>query len=292
MNMILILSSERSGSTLLRVLLGQHSLIVAPGELWLLCHSDYASWRQQRPRAMESVLEYFRLAGRPQIVPAIDAACASLSTPDTVRWMLGFLNSGQLMVDKTPAYANRMESLERSRTLNPFYIWLIRHPLAVIDSHLRLRQARRHQAGFGALLHAVRDRVESFAGRGAQKISRDRERKWVMQHTNIRQFLDGVPSDRKAVVHFEDLVASPEQTMARLCGSLHLELESGMLRTPERTNDMPPGLGDPTFGRRDRIDRETAFGWQAQCGGMALAESTRILMRQLGVRESAAAEAF
>jgi hypothetical protein len=290
MSTILILSSERSGSTLLRVLLGQHSRIVAPGELWLMCHPDYASWRLQRPRAMESVLEYFRLIGKPLSAPAIDSRCASLTTPETVRWMLGHLEGGRMMVDKTPAYANDLDFLQRSLELSPFFIWLIRHPLAVIDSHLRLRQARRHQSGFGALLHVVRDHAEELVGRGVRKISRDRENKWVMQHTNIQRFLDRLPARQKAVVHFEDLVATPEHVMSGLCQSLGLDVEPGVTRTPARTNDMPPGLGDPTFGQRNHIDRETAFDWQHRWSGTVLGECTRNLMRQIGVREPAASE--
>jgi hypothetical protein len=54
--LILILSSERSGSTLTRVVLGAHNGIVAPQEMFLLRYPDYATFKAQKAVALESVI--------------------------------------------------------------------------------------------------------------------------------------------------------------------------------------------------------------------------------------------
>src|SRR5215510_2507567 len=89
--LIIVLSSERSGSTLLRVMLGGHSHIVAPQELFLLRYPDFESWRQRKPVAMESLIELLDLLGRPMNEAAIESACRGLSTAEVYRWVFGFL---------------------------------------------------------------------------------------------------------------------------------------------------------------------------------------------------------
>lgn len=64
--LMFILSSERSGSTLLRFLLGEHSRLVSPQELFILRYPDFATWRARKPVAMESLLEFFRLVREPE----------------------------------------------------------------------------------------------------------------------------------------------------------------------------------------------------------------------------------
>src|SRR5262245_41276174 len=92
--LILVLSSERSGSTLLRVILGEHSRIVAPSECFLMRYPDYRTWRALKPVAIESLVEYFRLIGSPRTVADIDAECRDWSTPEVYRWLLRALPEG------------------------------------------------------------------------------------------------------------------------------------------------------------------------------------------------------
>lgn len=73
--LIIVLSSERSGSTLLRVMLGEHSRIITAQEMFLLRYADFDLWQARKPVAMESILEFFVLLGQPMSEAAIDAAC-------------------------------------------------------------------------------------------------------------------------------------------------------------------------------------------------------------------------
>lgn len=285
--LILILSSERSGSTLLRVVLGEHHRVVAPAELFLMRYPDYAAWRSAKPEAMDSMTEFFELLGAPKTAGEIDAACRHLTTAETYRWMFGFLPPDGLLLDKTPAYANRMESLQRAEEFSPYYVWLIRHPLGVIDSQVRLKSKVEGLQGLGALRRKLRHRLDEAKGlldQGMNEVARRREEKWVTQNQNIRDFLTSVPAARQSVVHFVDVVGHTEPTLERLCADMGLTLDAKMLRSHSKRRSMKPGIGDPNFDQHDRIERQMADRWRERFSETSLRATTRGLMREIGAR--------
>ena len=285
--LLLILSSERSGSTLTRVVLGEHSLIVAPAEMFLLRYPDFRTWREQKPVAIESLVELFGLAGQPKSAAEIDTHCRSFSTLQVYEWLATFLRPGTFLLDKTPAYSNDGTALRRSVPLSPFYIWLVRHPLGVIESHVRIkREARRKTGGWKGFRRRVRDTLEgygSLAHRGMTPLARQREIKWVVQQTIIREFLSTVPDDRQCRIRFEELVSDPASVVRRLCGALGLEVEPRMLEVCSERRVMNVHLGDPNFHKHDRIDPATAYAWKEHFSEDALTLETRRLMAALEI---------
>lgn len=285
--LILILSSERSGSTLTRVILGEHGRIVAPAELFLLRYPDYRTWRQEKPVAIESLVEFFGLAGQPKSEAEIDAHCRGLSTLQVYEWATGFLGPGGFLLDKTPAYANDGSVLRRSLPLSPFYVWLVRHPLGVIESHVRIkREARRRAGGWKALRRRVRDSLENYgslAHGGLTPLARQREIKWVVQQTIIREFLSTVADGRQCRIRFEDLVTDPQAIVRRLCRALGVEVEPRMLEVCSERRVMNVHLGDPNFHKHDRIDPAMAYAWKEHFSEDALTLETRRLMGSLAL---------
>jgi hypothetical protein len=284
--LILILSSERSGSTLTRVVLGAHGRVVAPQEMFLMRYPDYRTFREQKAVAIESLVEYFDLLGQPKDAAAIDAACRGLEIRDVYRWLFSFLPPGHFLLDKTPAYANDGDTLRRSRPLRPFYIWLIRHPLGVIESHVRLKFRERHTKdlkGVGRTLQDfVVDKVVRTAN-GMLPVARGREVKWVLQQTIIREFLATVPDDEKIVIKFEHLVRDPEPVVGRLCDALGIAVEPKMLEACGARKVMNTSLGDPNFHLHDRIEAKTADTWKQVFEEKQLTLETRRLMDAIGV---------
>jgi len=284
--LILILSSERSGSTLTRVVLGEHSTIVAPQELFLMRYPTYAAWREQKPVAIESLLEFFRLVGTDKTEAEIAETCRDMTIHEVYRWMLGHLGAGQRLLDKTPAYANDGETLRRSLALEPFYIWLIRHPLGVIESHVRLKMRDRHTADVRGVARRAKDGLRRVAATTTDNLiplARQREMKWVVQQTIIREFLAAIPADRQVRIYFENLVRDPEATVRTLCDEMHLDLESAMIDACGARRQMNVHLGDPNFHTHDRIDPAMADGWRAHYVEDALTRETRRLMDALGI---------
>lgn len=281
--LIFILSSERSGSTLLRVILGKHPQIVAPAELFLLAYPDYATWRREKPIAIESLEEFFRLVGQNKHRAEIDIHCQNYTSTEVYRWMLSFLNERTYLVDKTPAYANRTEILKASTQLDSFYIWLIRHPLAVIDSYLRLRSKRRTGAGLRARGRSFLERAERVLDRGLNRAARRREAKWVQQQINIGRFLTSVPNNQKHTICFEDLVTAPECSLRRLLGDLGLAFEPAMLY-PFPRQIMKRGIGDQNFHTRSQIQPELALQWKQRFSEQSLRPQTSEVLKMLKVR--------
>jgi hypothetical protein len=276
----------------LRFLLGEHSRLISPPELFVLRYPDFATWRARKGVAMESVLEYFRLLGRPSSAAEVEAACRGRSAVQVYEWMLGFLPPRGILIDKTPAYANDMASLERSRPLAPFYVWLIRHPLGVIDSQVRLKaklwQRKVDRAGpLVRLRVGIGDALRRLRGRD-EAIARRREAKWVAQNRNIAAFLRHLPAAQQCTIHFEDLVREPEREVARFCAATGLEREArvGTLRAAPEMN---PHLGDPNFHQHRQVDAETADDWRARFDEVWLRPETLAVMDELGVRRLQAA---
>jgi len=279
--LVVLLSSERSGSTLLRVMLGAHSRVVAPQELFLLRYPEFDSWRRQKSVAIESLVELFFLLGRPLAEPDIDARCRGRSSVDVYRWLFEQLPPRTYLLDKTPAYTNDMATLMRSATLAPFYIWLIRHPLGVIDSHVRLKATARHRPLSRRVLDPVRDVVERWTS-GMSALARERETKWVVQNLNVRNFLRQIPSDQQSVVYFEELVRAPAAVLSALCSTIGIATEPAML-LPDTQQVMNPQLGDPTFHLHERIDPAPTESWMQRYDESQLRAETQRLMRQIGV---------
>jgi hypothetical protein len=284
--LLLILSSERSGSTLTRVVLGANSRIVSPQEMFLMRYPTYRDFRDQKGVAIESMVELFDLLGQPKDVAAIDEACRGMDILDVYRWLFGFLRPDQFLLDKTPAYANDGDTLRRSRPLKPLYIWLIRHPLGVIESHVRLKFRERHTKDLKGLGRTLQDFVVDQVAKtanGMLPVARGREVKWVLQQTIIREFLASVPEDQKVIIKFEDLVRDPEPVVTRLCNALGIAVEPAMLEACGARKVMNTSLGDPNFHTHDRIEAKTADTWKQFFREQQLTLETRRLMDAIGV---------
>lgn len=286
--LLLVLSSERSGSTLMRYTLGRHSRLVSPSELFLMRFPEYDAWRTHKAVAMHSLLEFFALVGQPKSAEELDSMLATLETAEVYRRLFGFMPDGAILVDKTPAYGNELSTLERSRPLAPFYLRIIRHPLGVIDSHLRIKdKEKRQRAEEGSLprrlLAPLTGAIRRLNG-SREALARRREAKWVQQHRNFRQFLETVPADQQLTIYFEDLVQQPAPTIAAVCRAMGLAEEPGLLDFSGTRPEMNPHLGDPNFHTHTTIDSAPAFEWAARMSESWLMPQTLQLMKELRVR--------
>src|SRR5437016_9525671 len=104
--LVVVLSSERSGSTLTRVMLGEHSRMVAPQEMFLMRYSDYRAFRNDVPVAIESLVEFFELIGQPRDAGAIDTAWSGMAARDVYRSLLRSIARGCYAVETEPASMN------------------------------------------------------------------------------------------------------------------------------------------------------------------------------------------
>ncbi|HEY3570928.1 MAG TPA: amino acid adenylation domain-containing protein [Thermoanaerobaculia bacterium] len=259
---VLVLSPPRSGSTLLRVMLGGNPALFAPPELELLNFNTLAERRDAFPGR-----DAFRLEGLLRAVVEVQGC-----TPEEARELVERLErlgatvqeayallqkeiAPRLLVDKTPTYAWDPATLRRAEEMfdGALYVHLVRHPYGTIHS---FEEARIDQIFF-AESHAF-DRRELA------------EALWWIAHRNIFDFLKRVPAERQQLVHFEDLLRDPEGVLRGICRFLGVDYHPDMAKPYTRKRErMTDGLhaesrmlGDVKFHEHRRVEEGVAERWR------------------------------
>lgn len=257
---IFVISPPRSGSTLLRTMLGGNPKLFSPPELDLLSFNTLAE-----RRAAFSGAHQFWLEGVIRAVMEVKGCQADqaeqimrtfeeqgMSTKAFYGQLQAWIGD-RWLVDKTPVYALDLQILRRMEEdfNQPFYIHLTRHPYASIYSFI---EAKLDQVFFRY--------PHSFTQRELAELV------WIISHQNILDFLKTVPVERQCRVSFEEMVNLPEASMRKLISFLGLEFNPEMLKPYEgqkMTSGVRPGaqmVGDFKFYLRRSIDAQAADRWK------------------------------
>ena len=279
---VFVLSPPRSGSTLLRVMLGGHPLLFAPPELELLDFNTLTErkaafegrnsfWLEGAVRALMEINKWDATQAGSFIESCEDS---ELSTRQFYRLVQDALGE-KILVDKTPAYSFDLETLKRAEAdfENPIYIHLLRHPCGMIHSFEKAKIEQiftRYQHPFTA-----RELAELL---------------WVISHENILEFLQQVPAHRQYRLNFEQLLQSPRQVMEEVCQALKIEFCPDMLQPyKDKKQKMTDGvhavsrmIGDPKFNQHTEINATVAESWKEYYSEDQLGDVTRRLAESLG----------
>ncbi|HEY9420940.1 MAG TPA: condensation domain-containing protein, partial [Thermoanaerobaculia bacterium] len=280
---VFVLSPPRSGSTLLRVMLGGNPSLFAPPELELLSFDTLEERREAFPGRNSFWLEGVTRAVMEIRRCTAEEAEALLSeleregvttTRGLYREMQEWIGD-RLLVDKTPSYALDLSVLRRAEETfeNARYIHLLRHPYGMIRS---FEEAKLEQVFFR--------HPHSFARRELAELI------WLVSQRNILEFLSGIPSERQKVVRFEDVLASPEAELRSVCEFLGIEYHPDMAEPyKEKSARMTDGihqwsrmLGDVKFHQHSGVDRNAADRWRELAREDFLGEPAWDLAEQLG----------
>jgi acyl carrier protein len=256
--LLFILSTPRAGSTLLRVMLAGHHQIFSPPELHLLPFSDFG----ERTSVLKAKNQQFLEEGLVKALCELKGIAVSEAKAITSSWasekapvkevyqQLQALCPTKLLVDKSPSYAADVSILRKAEGLDgkPFYIHLVRHPLAVMESFVRNR--------FDRLL-SIKEDPWLFAAQ-----------LWQAYNENIEKFLLDIPSDRWMRIRYEDLVTQPLSVTRELFLRLGLDFDARVLQ-PYEGDRMTRGLhgvslplADPNFNNHDKIEADLAPVWE------------------------------
>jgi acyl transferase domain-containing protein/pimeloyl-ACP methyl ester carboxylesterase/acyl-coenzyme A synthetase/AMP-(fatty) acid ligase len=258
-----ILSSPRSGSTLLRVMLAGHPQLYSPPELHLLAFDTMGE--RERELGVSQLGEGLKRAF--MTLKGIDAAASqeliaslvkeNLSIRDVYQ-MLQQLAGERILVDKSPTYASDRQTLAKAEALftNAKYIHLVRHPYAVIESFARMR-------------------MDKLIGAGDTNPYQLAESIWSNSNQNILALKTGLTSDRYHLVQYEQLVAQPEKVMRGICEFLGLPFDPRVLnpyqgghevslrdRMTDGVHNAAMSVGDPNFLNHQQIDANLAEAWR------------------------------
>jgi amino acid adenylation domain-containing protein len=251
---VFILSPTRSGSTLLRMMLGGHPELFAPPELYLLSINKPGELKND-----DGVIRTIMQLKQCGVEEAKSILAASQEQGISTAKFYGILQSwlhSKILVDKTPSYSYNLAVLRRAEEIfeNPYYIHLVRHPYGMIRS--------KEEAKLNLVQGIFKDLEVSRYERG--------ELEWVICHRNILEFLKQVPANRQHRLRFEDLLKEPRTVMEDICHFLGLEFNAEMLqpykdKKTRMTDGIHPGgmmMGDPVFHEHQGIDTGVADQWR------------------------------
>ncbi|WP_213451533.1 sulfotransferase family protein [Rhizomonospora bruguierae] len=198
---VFIFTSVRSGSTLLRMILNSHSRLYAPHELHLT-----GLQVQLKDKYVTDSMTQLGLTEPELDVLLWDSVMAT-----------ALARSGKsVLVEKTPHHVFMWSRIARTWPEARF-VFLLRHPAAVLDSW---RRARSWQTADQAAAHITR-----------YATALDEARRNLPGHT----------------LRYEDLIAQPEPETQRLCEFIGVPWEPGMLEYGRRDHGpIRSGLGDWT----------------------------------------------
>jgi acyl transferase domain-containing protein/thioesterase domain-containing protein len=284
---VFVLSPPRTGSTLLRVILGGHPLLFAPPELNLLFFNTLRERKTDLSGADASLLHGTIRAIMQVKQCSMEHAQEILEDFEnqdmTVKEFYGQIQEwvgDQLLVDKSPGYSNHLETLKKAERYfqDPLYIHLTRHPYGMIHSFV--------EAKMDLLLGEQWTNILSLTRREFAEVQ------WTNSVYNILEFLKQIPQERQLWIRFEDLVAKPEDTAADICRFLHLEFHPEMIQPyKEKKKRMTNGMyseaqmiGDPKFHRHKEINAAVADTWKQHYKQDFLGDPTLELAEILGYK--------
>jgi amino acid adenylation domain-containing protein len=286
---VFILSPPRSGSTLLRVMLGGNPRLFAPPELELLNFNTLAERRQAFPGrdafrlegALRAVMEARGMTAEEATELVAGYEREGMSTRELYHRLQEWIGD-RLLVDKTPTYAWDPSALWRAEETfaQPRYVHLVRHPYGMIRS---FEEARIDQIFF--------HREHPLSRRGLA------EALWVLAHRNTLEFLAGVPAERQHSLRFENLLRDPEGELRALCSFLGVDYHPAMAAPYEKTSArMTDGLhaesrmlGDVKFHQHQGVDARVAERWREEYREDFLGEPAQDLAGRLGYETRPAA---
>ena len=270
-----LLSAPRSGSTLLRRMLGCHPDVYAPMELHLMTYQDFAQRQHELSADAHSHLLEGTIAARQEIrgmTRAVSLAVEQMYVRDRrpVNQFFTELDpyiSEKVLVDKTPTYAFSRATLERLKRTFPQakYIHLTRSPNAVIKSMI--------DSDLGQLMR--------FLHTSGIRHTRFAEALWCLCEQNIRAALKDVTA-KVIRVSYESVVSDPESTMVGLHRFLEITPSHQINPYAQPSSPLMEQVGNyagdlKTF-LRNEIDARAATEWQSFDSLQWLSEPTLRLL--------------
>jgi 3-oxoacyl-(acyl-carrier-protein) synthase/aryl carrier-like protein len=254
---VFLLSTPRSGSTLLRAMLMGNTHLFAPPELHLLNFSNLKERKLLLGNTGlgDGLIETIKTLKNISIEEAKawleQEESRSLPVKELYRKIQEMTND-MMLVDKSPSYASDINVLRKAEKqfANARYVFLVRHPYAVMES-------------------IVRNRFHKFIPGNETDPDKNAENIWYTFNKNIVDFVTELPAGKAITVYYEDLIANPKATLTAITDFLQIPFEDSMLN-PYEGNKLIKGLhdnsvsvGDPNFLKHNTVKKEFSSSWKS-----------------------------
>ena len=157
--------------------------------------------------------------------------------------------SPRALVDKSPTYVYKSESLERIAASVPgaYYLHLTRHPRAMCESVYTLRRDIKERLANFIPDSRSRAGIENRHNRLAKHD--DPETIWLKPHRNIMNFLEKVPSGHKMRIRGEDLLADTDKHLKEIADWLGIRSDDESLEAMKHPEQSPFAKFGPSNAR-------------------------------------------
>jgi hypothetical protein len=271
-NMAFVLGAGRSGTSLFRSMLACHKEIYAPDELHLVNFEDMALRRDDLQRLsqqwmdiglIETLCTVFGVSEYEAILELKRFSDQAFPTAEVYQRIHSHL-TGQWLVDKTPVYANHPVWLQRTEQMfdQPKFIFMTRHPYAVMDSFMSKRFYGYSADIWGTSTTNAWHQAEIF---------------WTVLNRNVLEFLDRIPPSRWMRVTYEELMQDSTRVLTNVCQFLSIPFEEAMLDPYLQDEPIACNLQD-----RSSVDHTLGEAWRKKRPPHELGELTREISKQLG----------
>ncbi|MFD2328162.1 sulfotransferase family protein [Cohnella sp. GCM10020058] len=248
-NLVFLLCTPRSGSSLATVMLQNHSRVYAAQEMWFLMSLLDLKAAQRRAYGGGAILERFFGGVLPE--DAFADACRSFAV-EAYNGLLRGSDGADIVVDKSPRYYYLLEFLDalfpRSKR-----IWLLRNPLDVLASYKKL----------GASRGGAVDLAELLTGSAFDIKAAD----LTIGLLRYMQYF-AAPDPYAYRLRYEALVADPRGQLAGVSEFLGIKYEEGMERYGERMGTAKSelyfsmGVGDPNVADHAAPHTKAVGSWK------------------------------
>lgn len=220
---LFVVSSERSGTTVLSLMLAHHPELAWAGEL------DYAVTRLPDGGGF----------------PDVDAYCDDILA-DRMFYSLG------LSVDRRLSYPELVRSFLEQRRMEQGK----RLVGATVHTDFHKLPRLFRDATYVHLVRDGRDVASSCIRMGWAGNMWTAPERWIRAEEQWAQLSKGLPAERSLVVRYEDLIRHPERTLGRIVATVGLAFHPEMLRYSERSTYEPPDRSLVHRWKRDLSARE------------------------------------
>lgn len=262
---VIILAPPRSFTTVVSAMLGQHPQLYGIPETYLFTCDSVSEWAtlyrgtDHMDGALRAVAEViFGQQSKPTINLARQwlQARSLLTTSDVIR-LLGRRLSPAILVEKTPAASERLESMRRMGRDFPAarFVHLTRHPLSQVRSRLQRR------------LHAGTADTPAALAEAAQALGEEPELLWLRTHTAILRFLQEVPCDHQLRARGEDVLAAPDEALPRIAEWLGIRTDDeaiDAMKHPERSAFARAGPPNAVRGGDEKFFEDPILRWDSR----------------------------